>query len=141
MRRPSRERTLQQARVRDACFIERAQVIAPGLHTAQSCRGWHKKRNIGVSGTSSERHIRGRRKRQIYRLPSGERPYQPASLEAEFWAAPRGNIRIAADSTMLRMVNRLMALSFGVHREQLEHRIGFTCPRPFLLRPLDEERG
>lgn len=37
---------------------------------------------------------------------------------------------------MLRMVNLLMALSFGVHREQLEQRMGFTWPRPFLLRPL-----
>lgn len=46
------------------------------------------------------------------------------------------NVRIAADSTMLRMVNLLIALSFGVHLEQLEQRIGFTCPRPFLLRPL-----
>ena len=38
---------------------------------------------------------------------------------------------------MLRMVNLLIALSFGVQREQLEQRIGLTCPRPFLLRPLD----
>lgn len=45
-------------------------------------------------------------------------------------------IRIAADSTMLRMVNLLIALSLGVHREQLEQRMGFTWPRPFLLRPL-----
>lgn len=37
---------------------------------------------------------------------------------------------------MLRMVNLLIALSFGVHLEQLEHLIGLTCPRPFLLRPL-----
>lgn len=37
---------------------------------------------------------------------------------------------------MLRMVNLLMALSLGVHREQLEQRMGFTWPRPFLLRPL-----
>jgi len=44
--------------------------------------------------------------------------------------------RIAADSTMFRMVNLLIALSFGVHLEQLEHRIGLTWPRPFLLRPL-----
>ena len=44
---------------------------------------------------------------------------------------------MAADSTMLRMVNLLIALSFGVQREQLEQRIGLTCPRPFLLRPLD----
>ena len=46
------------------------------------------------------------------------------------------NLRMAADSTMLRMVNLLIALSFGVHLEQLEQRIGLTWPRPFLLRPL-----
>jgi len=43
---------------------------------------------------------------------------------------------MAADSTMLRMVNRLIALSLGVHREQLLQRMGLTWPRPFLLRPL-----
>ena len=43
---------------------------------------------------------------------------------------------MAADSTMLRMVNRFIALSLGVHREQLEQRMGLTWPRPFLLRPL-----
>lgn len=37
-----------------------------------------------------------------------------------------GSVRMAADSTMLRMVKRLIALSFGVHREQLEQRIGLT---------------
>lgn len=46
------------------------------------------------------------------------------------------HVRIAADSTMLRMVNLFIALSFGVHLEQLEHRIGLTWPLPFLLRPL-----
>lgn len=40
-------------------------------------------------------------------------------------------IRIAADSTMLRMVNLLIALSLGVHREQLEQRMGLTWPRPY----------
>jgi hypothetical protein len=49
------------------------------------------------------------------------------------------SIRIAADSTMLRMVNLLIALSLGVQREQLEHRMGLTWPRPFLLRPLEEK--
>lgn len=44
---------------------------------------------------------------------------------------------MAADSTMFRMVNLLIALSLGVHREQLEQRMGLTWPRPFLLRPLD----
>jgi hypothetical protein len=46
------------------------------------------------------------------------------------------DVRMAADSTMLRMVNLLIALSLGVHREQLEQRMGLTWPRPFLLRPL-----
>ena len=44
--------------------------------------------------------------------------------------------RTAAVSTMLRTVKRLMALSFGTHREQLEQRTKLTWPRPFLLRPL-----
>ena len=48
----------------------------------------------------------------------------------------RRDVRIAADSTMLRMVNLLIALSLGVHREQFEQRMGLTWPRPFLLRPL-----
>jgi hypothetical protein len=47
-----------------------------------------------------------------------------------------GSVRIAADSTMLRMVNLFIALSLGVHREQLLQRMGLTWPRPFLLRPL-----
>lgn len=34
--------------------------------------------------------------------------------------------RIAADSTMFRIVNRLIALSLGVHLEQLEQRMGLT---------------
>jgi hypothetical protein len=47
---------------------------------------------------------------------------------------------MAADSTILRMVNLLIALSFGVHLEQFEQRIGLTWPRPFLLRPLHEKQ-
>ena len=46
------------------------------------------------------------------------------------------DVRMAALSTMLRIVNLFIALSFGVHLEQLEQRMGFTWPRPFLLRPL-----
>lgn len=46
------------------------------------------------------------------------------------------NVRIAADSTMFLIVNLFIALSLGVHLEQLEHRMGLTCPLPFLLRPL-----
>jgi hypothetical protein len=38
---------------------------------------------------------------------------------------------------MLRIVKRLIALSLGVHLEQLEQRMGLTWPRPFLLRPLE----
>lgn len=37
---------------------------------------------------------------------------------------------------MFLIVNLFIALSFGVHLEQLEHRMGLTCPLPFLLRPL-----
>ena len=48
----------------------------------------------------------------------------------------KDDARIAADSTMLRIVNRFIALSLGVHLEQLEQRIGLTWPLPFLLRPL-----
>ena len=33
-------------------------------------------------------------------------------------------------------MKRLMALSLGVQRAQLEQRIGLVCPRPCLLRPL-----
>jgi hypothetical protein len=40
---------------------------------------------------------------------------------------------------MLRMVKRLMALSLGVQRAQLEQRTGLTWPRPFLLRPLSNQ--
>lgn len=36
------------------------------------------------------------------------------------------NSRMAADSTMFRIVNLLMALSFGVHLEQLLHLTGLT---------------
>ena len=46
------------------------------------------------------------------------------------------NPRIAALSTMFLMVNVFIALSLGVHLEQFEQRMGLTCPRPFLLRPL-----
>lgn len=46
------------------------------------------------------------------------------------------NIRIAADSTMFLIVNLLIALSFGVQREQLLHLTGLTWPLPFLFRPL-----
>lgn len=44
--------------------------------------------------------------------------------------------RTAAASTMLRMTNFLMALSLGTQRAQLVQRMGCTCPRPFLARPL-----
>ena len=37
---------------------------------------------------------------------------------------------------VVRTVKRLMALSLGVQRAQLEQRIGLVWPRPCLLRPL-----
>jgi hypothetical protein len=43
----------------------------------------------------------------------------------------------AACSTMFLMTNRLIALSLGTHRAQLEQRTAGVCPRPFLLRPPD----
>lgn len=42
----------------------------------------------------------------------------------------------AAASTMFLMTNFLMALSLGTQRAQLVQRMGCTCPRPFLARPL-----
>ncbi len=36
------------------------------------------------------------------------------------------DLRMAADSTMLRIVNLFIALSLGVQREQLEHLMGLT---------------
>ena len=44
--------------------------------------------------------------------------------------------RTAAASTMLRMTNFLIALSFGTQRAQFVQRTGMTCPRPFFERPL-----
>jgi hypothetical protein len=58
-------------------------------------------------------------------------------VRAGYRSVGQGGVRIAADSTMFLMVNLLIALSLGVHREQLEQRIGLTWPRPFLLRPLE----
>ena len=43
--------------------------------------------------------------------------------------------RTAALSTIFLTVKRLIALSFGTQREQLEQRMNVTWPRPFLLRP------
>ena len=99
-----------------------------GRLTGLSCREWHRRRSIVISGTSWEQSIRGRRRHRIYHLGYiSQETKQRLGL---------GCIRIAADSTMLRMVNLFIALSLGVHLEQLEQRIGFTCPRPFLFRPL-----
>ena len=42
----------------------------------------------------------------------------------------------AAASTIFLMTNFLIALSLGTQRAQLVHRIGRTCPRPFLPLPL-----
>jgi hypothetical protein len=71
--------------------------------------------------------------REKQRLANGPSLTEQSMMEMEM---ELNVIRMAADSTMLRMVKRLMALSLGVHREQLEHRMGLTWPRPFLLRPL-----
>ena len=64
-------------------------------------------------------------------------PMPPLLFCSDAVRACPGDVRMAADSTMLRMVNLLIALSLGVHREQLEQRMGLTWPRPFLFRPLD----
>lgn len=42
----------------------------------------------------------------------------------------------AAASTIFLITNFLMALSLGTQRAQLVQRMGCTCPRPFLARPL-----
>lgn len=42
----------------------------------------------------------------------------------------------AAASTIFLMTNFLMALSLGTQRAQFVQRMGWTCPRPFLARPL-----
>ena len=46
------------------------------------------------------------------------------------WATKGDGIRIAADSTILRIVNLFIALSFGVHLEQLEQ---FDVATTFLI--------
>jgi hypothetical protein len=69
---------------------------------------------------------------------SSQSPRYPDAALALVVRMASENVRIAADSTKLRMVNLLIALSLGVHREQLEQRMGLTWPRPFLLRPLQQ---
>lgn len=64
---------------------------------------------------------------------------KPPLSGAGLWVDVLGHVRMAADSTMLRMVKRLIALSLGVQRAQLEQRTGLTWPRPFLLRPLKNQ--
>jgi hypothetical protein len=96
-----------------------------GERTEQSCRGWRRTRSTAASGTSSGLCTRRRRRRRRCRL---------GALASS--GRIQGHKRIAADSTMLRMVKRFMALSLGVQRLQLEQRMGLTWPRPFLLRPL-----
>jgi hypothetical protein len=75
--------------------------------------------------------------RSIFSLSLHSHPSPPLSSWRKIlgWDS-QVDVRMAADSTMLRMVNLLMALSLGVHREQLEQRTGLTWPLPFLLRPL-----
>lgn len=43
--------------------------------------------------------------------------------------------RTAAASTILRITNFLIALSFGTQRAQFVHLTGLTCPRLCLQRP------
>jgi hypothetical protein len=71
-------------------------------------------------------------------LAPGRTSTKPLS-GADLWVEVLGHVRMAADSTMLRMVKRLIALSLGVQRAQLEQRTGLTWPRPFLLRPLKNQ--
>ena len=99
--------------------------------TGQSCRGWRKRRSTAASGTSWGQCTRRRRRRQRYHLEIVRMKSSSSSRRR------KGCVRMAADSTMLRMVNLLIALSLGVHREQLLQRMGLTWPRPFLFRPLE----
>jgi hypothetical protein len=105
--------------------------------TEQSCHGWRKTRSTEASSTSWGRCIRGKRRHRRYLL-CFEFCQHPCfrSVSQQLWHRTENYLRMAADSTMFRIVKRLIALSLGVHREQLEQRIGLTWPRPFLLRPL-----
>jgi hypothetical protein len=120
-------------------------------HTERSFREWRRRRSTGALSTSLGRCTLGRRRHRRYHLNSTTldisslnrcldvlliRCHASFPPLSSFRIVGVVDVRIAADSTMLRMVNLLIALSFGVHREQLLHRMGLTCPRPDLLRPL-----
>jgi len=133
LRRPSRERTL--CTVRGLCEDSMCRECK---RTERSCREWRRRRSTGASGTSLVQRIRRRRRHRRYHLhiiPSAMSMLPHVTASSCMYPS-RCDVRIAADSTMLRIVNLLIALSLGVHREQLEHLIGLTWPRPFLLRPL-----
>ena len=112
------------------------------MHTVRFYHESRMKRSIAASGTFSGQHIRGKRRHRRYHLVEEKSFSRCIAFEriliGDFSHKDNNgaNVRIAADSTMLRMVNLFIALSFGVHLEQFEHLIGLTCPRPFLFRPL-----
>ncbi len=87
--------------------------------TAQSCHELHTKHNIAVSSTFWELRSPEILTHRRYHLHKTSEQYL---MSSESWRAAR----IAADSTMFRIVNLLIALSFGVHLEQFEQRIGLT---------------
>lgn len=88
------------------------------LPTSRSFREWRKIRSTEASSTFLVRHNRQRQMHQKYHLSNRINYISRSSLSR--------NIRIAADSTIFRIVNLLIALSFGVHREQLLHLTGLT---------------
>jgi hypothetical protein len=91
------------------------------------------KHNIVVSSTSWELRNLERPMHRKYHLNAMLDDWLINSSQKE-------HARIAADSTMFRIVNLLIALSLGVHLEQLEQRMGLTWPRPFLFRPLQQSQ-
>lgn len=68
LRRPSRERTLDGHQHRLSRLL---QWPAMSKRTAQSCRGWRRKRSTAASGTSWARHTRRRQKRPRCHLSKG----------------------------------------------------------------------
>jgi hypothetical protein len=132
LRRPSRERTLQE-NCQPCCSMDRKDV-RPRFFSVRDVPD-----NLAMDGAGDtvlqlEVHL-GNGVFWEYRCVRDITWNPSAGYSSEFEQS-RGHKRIAADSTILRIVNLFIALSLGVHREQLEHLIGLTWPRPFLLRPL-----
>ena len=120
-RRPSRERTLHDHR--QQCLLQEAwtrtnRTILPWI--AQETQYWSLRYIFGTaySGKTEASEISPAEssKASAMLVPPG----LPQELKSGV------DVRIAADSTMLRMVNRFIALSLGVHLEQLEQRMGLT---------------